>query len=205
MKVKYPRTFHLPWSEGYTSDDKVLKNIDHFIGKKVVVTENMDGENSTLYRDGLHARSIDSRHHPSRDWLKQFHSTISYRIPDECRVCGENLFAKHSIGYDSLDSYFLGFSLWSGDSCLEWNFTKEFFLDIGITPVPELYVGIFDELTIRSIQQDYSKAEGYVVRLADSFQYKDFGSSVAKFVRQNHVTSDEHWMHSTIIPNGVKI
>ena len=45
MKIKYPRTFHLPWSPGATSDDKMLKSIEHFIGKEVVITEKMDGEN----------------------------------------------------------------------------------------------------------------------------------------------------------------
>lgn len=44
--IKYPRTFHLPWSLGATSDDKVLKNVDHFEGTCVVITEKMDGENS---------------------------------------------------------------------------------------------------------------------------------------------------------------
>jgi len=37
---KYPRTFHLPWSEGATSDDKTLDNVDHFEGKRVIITEN---------------------------------------------------------------------------------------------------------------------------------------------------------------------
>lgn len=41
-----------------------------FLKGPVVITEKMDGENTTLYRDGLHARSLDSRHHPSRNWVK---------------------------------------------------------------------------------------------------------------------------------------
>ena len=43
--VKYPRTFHLPWSPG--ADDKnerVMLDTSQFIGKQVVVTEKMDGE-----------------------------------------------------------------------------------------------------------------------------------------------------------------
>lgn len=42
--MKYPRSFHLPWSRGYTHDDKVAKNVNHFIGKEVVVTEKLDGK-----------------------------------------------------------------------------------------------------------------------------------------------------------------
>ena len=51
-RVKYPRTYHLPWSEGRTDDDKVLSDDSQFIGKYVVVTEKMDGENTTIYSDG---------------------------------------------------------------------------------------------------------------------------------------------------------
>jgi len=43
---------------------------NRLIGREVVVTEKMDGENTTMYCDNIHARSIDGRHHPSRDWVK---------------------------------------------------------------------------------------------------------------------------------------
>jgi len=49
MRVKYPRTPHLPWSPGASSDDVRHLNIDHFKNKQVVVTEKMDGENTSLY------------------------------------------------------------------------------------------------------------------------------------------------------------
>jgi len=43
--VKYPKTFHLPWSLGLRSDDKRLKDLSRFINQEVVVTEKVDGEN----------------------------------------------------------------------------------------------------------------------------------------------------------------
>ena len=204
--IKYPRTPHLPWSEGCTSDDKMLKDVFHFIGKQVVITEKMDGENTTLYQDGFHARSLDSRHHPSRDWLADFHSKLAYEIPKGWRVCGENLFAKHSIEYQSLDSYFLGFSIWNEDNeALSWELTLDWFeMVLGITPVPVLFEGTFDEVIIKQLSLDLNKSEGYVIRNVDSFEFKDFSKSVAKFVRKNHVTTEDHWMHTTIIKNGLK-
>ena len=48
-RVKYPRTYHLPYSKGYTSDDKVLTSDNQFQTMDVVVTEKMDGENTTIY------------------------------------------------------------------------------------------------------------------------------------------------------------
>lgn len=67
--VKYPKTPHLPWSEKCTDDDKKLKDIQHFIGKEVVASIKMDGENTTMYDDKIHARSLNSNH-PSQDWVK---------------------------------------------------------------------------------------------------------------------------------------
>lgn len=204
--VKYPRTFHLPWSPGATNDDKVLKNVKHFEGTYVVITEKMDGENTTLYRDHFHARSIDSRHHPSRDWLAAFHASISADIPNGWRICGENVYAQHSIKYDNLESYFLGFSMWDNDKCLPWDETKYWFEILGITPVREIYSGLFDQSFIENLHNtlDSSLVEGYVVRSFGEFKHSDFSMNVAKFVRPNHVQTSKHWMHATITPNKLK-
>jgi hypothetical protein len=95
--VKYPRTLHLPWSPGATSDDRIHTNLSGFEGEEVVITEKMDGENTSLYRDYYHARSLDSNSHPSQSWARQFHAQISWNIPEGWRVCAENLYARHSI------------------------------------------------------------------------------------------------------------
>lgn len=108
-RTKYPRTPHLPWSQGITPDDVKNTSVDCFMGKEVVVTEKMDGENTSLYRDGLHARSIDSNNHPSRNWVKSFWATKMHDLPEGFRICGKNLYAQHSIPYTSLRSYFLLF------------------------------------------------------------------------------------------------
>jgi hypothetical protein len=206
MKTKYPRTPHLPFSAGHTSDDKVLRSVEHFVGKNVVVTLKMDGENTTLYRDGFHARSLDSRHHPSRDWLAAFHATFAHDIPEGWRICGENLYARHSIFYENLPSYFMGFSVWDEqNTALSWDDTLEFFEILGIEPVTEIYRGGFSEKEIEAIARsfDIKKNEGFVVRIEDSFHYDEFASSVAKWVRPGHVQTGSHWMHSAIVPNGI--
>ena len=43
--VKFPRTSHLPWSDGCTSDDKIIPNLDDLLNQNVVITEKLDGEN----------------------------------------------------------------------------------------------------------------------------------------------------------------
>lgn len=203
-RIKYPRTPHLPWSPGATSDDVYLANIEHFVGKQVVITEKMDGENTTLYPNGLHARSLDSRHHPSRDWVKALQAQIGYQIPAGWRICGENCFAQHSVSYNNLASYFLAFSVWNEhNSCLPWRDTTEFLQTIGVTPVPVLFEGLFNAEAIKQLVVNTEISEGYVVRLADGFAFEDFPQSIAKWVRTNHVQSDEHWMHQAVVPNGL--
>lgn len=202
--TKYPRTYHLPWSEAVTSDDKVCQTLEHFRGHQVVVTEKMDGENTTMYRHHIHARSLDSKGGEDRAWVKQFWAQVRNNIPEGWRICGENLWAKHSVSYTDLQSYFYGFSIWdSHNIALPWEDTMEYFGMLGICPVPVLYSGIWDEIVIRNLasQMNLSKTEGYVVRLSDSFHYDNFSTSVAKFVRKNHVQTDKHWRTQEFVPN----
>lgn len=204
MRLKYPRTCHLPWSKGATSDDKILNSVKQFEGKEIVVTEKYDGENCTMYNDYIHARSLDSKNHPSRDWVKKFHSEIKHEIPEGFRICGENMFARHSIYYESLPSYFLCFSIWDGEKCLNWDETVEYAKMLNLQMVNVIYRGIWDEDIIKNIVINEEKQEGYVVRNASSFLYDEFKDNVAKYVRENHVDTDEHWMYSAIVPNKTR-
>jgi len=205
-RVKYPRTMHLPWSPGATSDDKMLKSVECFNGKNIVITEKMDGENTTLYSDGLHARSTSNSPHPSRNWLKNFHASIKSQIPENVRICGENMFAMHSLHYDNLESYFLAFSAWISDACVSWRDTKIMLTTLGISHVPEIYVGKFDVGIVKEIESEmnFQQSEGYVIRNADYFTFDTFSYNVAKFVRASHVQTDDHWMNRTIAQNKTK-
>lgn len=206
-KIKYPRTYHLPWSLGATADDKTLKDTSQFDGHEVVITEKLDGENTSLYTDGLHARSLDSRNHPSRNWIKNDWATKSWELPESDRIVGENMFAVHSIKYNNLESYFYGLSYWQGDKCLDWDSTVKAINAFGY-PVPmEIWRGKWNEKTARwlagTLVRHQDVCEGYVVRITDSFQYDDFKSSVAKYVREDHVQSDQHWAQGDFKKNIV--
>jgi hypothetical protein len=201
--TKYPRTYHLPWSNGISCDDKVIDNTNYFNDKRIIITEKMDGENTTLYTNYYHARSIDSRNHISRNWVKSFWSSIKYNIPESFRICGENLFAKHSIGYSDLSSYFLCFSIWENTTCLDWDNTKLWCELLEIPMVPILYDGIFniDVITQLQSKMDFNKQEGYVIRIADEFDITEFKNNVSKYVRYGHVQTDKHWMNTQLENN----
>ncbi len=199
--VKYPRTYHLPWSPGKTEDDRTLKDTAIFAGKRVIVTRKMDGENFSGYTNYCHARSVDGRSHYTRDWAKNFWMQRSYELPEGWRVCAENLYAVHSIRYDALSGYLMGFSIWNDrNQCLSWDETVEWFELLGMPTVPVIYDGIWDENAIKQLyneKTDRDIHEGYVVRLADAFEYRDFKTSVAKFVRANHVATQKHWFYGS--------
>lgn len=201
-RFKYPRTPHLPWSPGGSRDDLRLDSCDHFVGKEVVVTEKMDGECTTLYPDGLHARSTDSRHHASRAWLKAFHARIAAGIPEGWRLCGEYLYARHSIPYEALPSYFMLFSVWTWENCcFPWPETKLYAGDMQVAMPRVLYSGLWNEKFLRNLKFDTSRMEGYVVRTAAGFPFADFGSHVAKWVRADHVQTDGNWRHRAVVAN----
>ena len=213
-RVKYNRTNHLPWSKGLTKDDRMLEECDLILwnNTEVVITEKRDGEQSNLYKDGLHARSVDVVSHPSRNRLKALHSKISHNIPDNWRICGENMSAKHSIHYINLKTFFEVFSIWNGLSCLSWDDTVTYTQLLGLETVPILWRGIWNENIKKNCinntlfeNNSIDEVEGYVVRPCASFSYKDFRKVVGKFVRANHIVKTRHhWFNSKIVWNKYK-
>lgn len=203
-RIKYPKTFHLPWSPGRGEGDRVLSSVACFKGKEVVVTEKMDGENTTIYRDFFHARSVNGGKHESRSKVAQLQAEIGSGLSDAMRICGENCYAKHSIEYSQLQNHFLAFSIWDTYKCFSWDDTEFWCKLLELDTVPVLYRGEFDEKVIKTLYTEKRTPdlmEGYVVRLAESFDYADFSKSVAKFVRKNHVQTSEHWKTQKVIPN----
>jgi hypothetical protein len=203
--VKYPRTFHLPFSSKTTGDDRILTNTSIFEGKRVIVSEKMDGENSSLYNDYMHARSIDGTNHPSRNWLKEFHSRNGYNIPEDWRVCGENVYAKHTVYYEHLETYFYVFSIWNEkNECLSWDDTIFWSELLEMQLVPILYDGVWNETIIKEFCNDDGR-EGFVVRIVDSFPYGDFRRSVAKYVnpkfKEQLKEGTFHWRYEAIVKN----
>lgn len=200
--VKYPRTLHLPWSPGATKDDVFRGEWKTYTD--AVVTEKMDGENTTMYRGHIHARSVTSGSHETRTWVKALHARIEYDIPPGWRICGENLYAKHSIPYDNLMSYFLVFSIWTErNTCLPWDETLEWCELLGLNTVPVLYRGFGSEEVLRAIHIDPERQEGYVVRPAQGFQSHMFQQYVAKYVRAEHVQTHGGWMRQVPERNGL--
>lgn len=196
--VKYPRTHHLPWSPGQTEDDRVMSSLDTLKAEEIVITEKMDGENTTMYRDYIHARSLAEMSHPSQSWIKNYWTGVCHQIPHGWRVCGENLFAVHSIRYHELPAFFLGFSVWNERNvALSWDETIEWLQLLDIQPVPTLYRGQYDQAVVDRITADVDgrsdRIEGYVIRNTAEISYGQFRTRVGKYVRASHVQTAHNW------------
>lgn len=208
-RISYPRTEHLPFSEGVQSDDKIIKTLKYLENEEVVGLLKYDGENTSLYHGwhNFHARSLDSAYNWTRSVAKQIQEHLHNDIPEGWRLCCENMYAKHSIAYPDgyLEGYLYLLSIWNDkNKCLSWDETVEYaqILDL---PVPEVkYRGPFDLKAMKKAcdKLDTSIEEGIVFRVVRSFDYDEFSKVVTKFVRANHVQTDEHWLKNAV-PNGL--
>lgn len=206
--MKYPRTYHVPFSEGCTSDDKKLTKKEYqnnfILNNNIYMSEKLDGENTTITKDKVYARSLDSIDHKSRHWVKRLASEFQYDLGD-LRIHGENLYAKHSIYYDKLPSYFMVFGVSKGeyflslretiDVCVKYNLKLNVFKPYDCNMIDE-------DLIKYQLKSYYSnECEGFVLRNGNKFHINDFKYNVAKYVRKNHVKTDSHWIHNEIIKN----
>ena len=206
---KYPRTYHLPYSPGSTNDDKKLQDgwFEYYRGKEIVITEKLDGSNISMSQNGVCERStaVETRKPWARNlWDPQegLYWRIKTLIGSNETLFGENLYGEHSIHYDKLPSYFHLFAVSTESVWESWESVKLFGAILGVKTVPELWRGfIHTEKQLEELVNKFVKEpsvygdprEGVVVRLTSSFPLDDFKHCVCKWVRPNHVQTDEHW------------
>ena len=100
MKIKYPKTMHLPWSRGYTDDDKILRNTDHFTDRRSSLPRKWTGEHHDVPR--FHSCEIAGQQGSSFPSLCEDAAWgIKHLIPEGYRLCGENVYAKHLLLYSA--------------------------------------------------------------------------------------------------------
>jgi hypothetical protein len=209
---KYPSTPHWPWSEKVHRDDTISTCPENFVGVPVVVTEKIDGGNTCLYNGEVYARSVAS---PCREgWMgmvRKHHGWKTNQVEwRDCAYYGEDIFGVHSIEYEPVseaETFRLFASrevpdggCWSQDFWHSWSSVETTAALMEVPLVPVLFRGVFysmEDITA-FFQEELLKPsslggerEGFVMRLEGGFA--DFRSSVCKYVRPNHVQTDQHW------------
>jgi hypothetical protein len=201
---KYNRTYHLPFSPGATSDDKISRNIDSLLGVDIVITEKLDGENTGMTDNGVYARSHAA--FTTSPWsreVRQLHDMkVRGNLGEEVFLFGENLEGIHSIEYTNLKSYFYIFGVRDNNIWIPWKSVEEYSYLLDIPTVPVLFRGKVEsekelKALVEKLVSEPSKLggerEGIVIRNSGMFHNDDFKDNVMKWVRKDHVTTDEHW------------
>ncbi len=210
--AKYPRTYHLPWSPGTTSDDRIAKSVDTLLGVDLVITEKLDGENCGMDRGGVYARSHAA--YTTSAWSREvraLNARIGRDIPEDEMLFGENMEGIHSIEYSELTSYYYLFGIrkkltfQNGEErgiWFPWKAVEEYAFLLDIPTVPVLFKGtVTSEKELKLLTEELcnqpsalgGKREGIVIRNSETFLDEEFSKNVMKWVRKNHVSTDEHW------------
>lgn len=206
-EMKYPKTYHMDFSPGTTKGDKKMPKgwfDKYFKGKEVVLTEKLDGENTSFTNQGVYARSDAPTDSPWSVNLRMDYPYIKNYLSDNEIVFGENLYGIHSIRYDKLTSYWHMFAMFNTEQQIWYSWDDvELMANILNRPtVPVLFRGVInseDEL-ISLINKFMSQPstygvekEGIVMRLTSEIKPEKFTESVVKYVRPNHVQTTIHW------------
>ena len=201
---KYPRTYHLPFSKGTTNDDRISNSVENLINTPIVITEKLDGENTSMVNEGVYARSHAT--FTTSPWsreVRQIHDLkVRNQLEDDLYLFGENMEGIHSIEYNNLEDYFYLFGVRDNDYWLEWNKVEEYAYLLDLKLVPVLFKGTFnniDELQTKVLElvslpsELGGEREGVVIRTQSGFYDNKFSTYLQKWVRKNHIKTDEHW------------
>lgn len=207
-----PSMKHLPWSQEEARQQKWLttKEAEEMLDGergKLVITEKMDGANACITSDKVYARSHSGEPHRDEwDYLKKRHrEELMHQIGDNVAVFGEYLYARHSIKYEDLPSYFLVFGVYYNGVWCDWSTVKTVADKLGLETVPVIDTVVRDDKNTQEIIESVAREpegeshygrvrEGYTVRDQEGFHIDKLTDNMAKCVRENHVQTDElHW------------
>jgi hypothetical protein len=129
----------------------------------------------------------------------------------ELEIFGENLYALHSIEYRALERHFFVFAIREGEQWLSWEEVCFYAAMVDLPTVPvlegpsgeeqEAFEAAVEEMAASPSAFESHDAytgepctmEGIVTRNAAGFPVDAFRENIFKYVRANHVQTDEHW------------
>ena len=203
---KYPSTPHWPQSAKVHRDDTIHHDGTIFVGMPVVVTEKIDGGNTCLWNGEVYARSVQT---PSGDgWFAMVKKHHGWKTNDpqmaDIAFYGEDVYGIHSIVYDAVseDQTYRLFAVRDANVFMPWDEVEAYATDLSVLTAEVLFRGTFDsEDEITEFFRDElpkpsalgGEREGFVMRNQDSFKSTEFRTNVCKYVRPNHVQTDQHW------------
>lgn len=215
---KFPSTPHLTvLGTGSVRDDKVFsqQERDAFLKHEVIVEEKIDGANLGISFDGSGAVHVQNRGdflskpYPGQwkkleSWLESNLNFLFDVLHDQYILFGEWCFARHSVEYDDLPSWFLGFDIYDRASghFLSCAMRNHLLMQMRICRTPLLGRGrfTFQDLQLFFKPSCFGKkpSEGIYLR----HDQDEWLAARAKLVRPEFVQAiDVHWSRAGITPN----
>ena len=217
---RFPHTPHLAWlGEGRPRDDKVLHSDESvaLLAGEVVAEEKIDGANIGFSVGGEGDLRIQNRgsyldldhlhpqFRPLGIWLQVRETTLVEALGPDLILFGEWCHAVHSVTYDRLPDWFLGFDIYDRSVERFWDTSRrdEFLVALRLHPVPRIARGRFSIDGIGALLSNKSHVgeepvEGVVIRSESD----GFTIARAKLVRAEFTQAiDEHWSRKPLRRN----
>ncbi|MHB8205527.1 MAG: RNA ligase family protein [Desulfomonilaceae bacterium] len=215
---KFPITPHLTvLGQTVIRDDKVMskQEVDEFLSHELVVEEKVDGANLGISFDDCGSVKCQNRgaylESPFRgqwkklpEWLSSNTDILLSVLSDKYILFGEWLYAQHSVYYDQLPDWFLGFDIFDKHERRFFSSQRRdsMFQKLGICQAPFMARGHFSLQRLSALLSkslvSVEPSEGLYLRYDDG----DWLGQRAKLVRPKFVQSiEKHWTRSGIRPN----
>jgi hypothetical protein len=217
---KFPRTPHLSWPlDRVPKDDRVLDaaGVTALLSGDVVIEEKIDGANVGLSLDAsglIRAqnrgswieRGAHSQFQPLWSWISRRQFRLAEALNDDLILFGEWCYAVHSVRYDRLPDWFLGFDVYDRSAGRFWSVARRNNLleHAGVSAVPLLFEGRTTLSALRGmLRAEKSRVgsgplEGLYIR-RDSAEWLE---GRAKLVRPEFLREIEnHWSSRSLEHN----
>ncbi|NQU23622.1 MAG: RNA ligase family protein [Candidatus Nealsonbacteria bacterium] len=216
--LKFPSTPHLAiLGDVRIRGDKVMSESerDEFLLHELVVEEKVDGANLGISFDNDGNVQTQNRGTyldlPSSgqwkgltDWLCPRLDSLFEQLNDRYVLFGEWCYAQHSVFYDRLPDWFLGFDVYDKQihRFLSYKLRNDILRATNVCPVPTVERGRFTlpELGVLLSQSEFSEqpAEGLYLRV----NHDNWLARRSKLVRPTFIQSiEQHWSRSGIKAN----
>lgn len=219
---KFPSTHHLALlGDVVVRGDKVMSKSerDGFLRHEIVVEEKVDGANLGISFDfsgNIRAQNRGAYlHFPSSgqwqklsEWLKPRTDVLFEQLTDQFILFGEWCYAQHSVTYDRLPDWFLGFDIYdkSNEKFFSCPRRDEVFRTIGISQVPTIKRGYFSLSELNSFLSQSQLTDKLTEGLYLRFDRGDWLEQRAKLVRPAFIQSiEQHWSRSGVKANRLKL
>jgi len=219
---KFPSTPHLATLAGVDiRGDKVLTESerDEFLRHTLIVEEKVDGANLGISFDvegNIRAQNRGAYLHlPGAgqwkklgDWLAPRIDALFEHLSDHFILFGEWCYAQHSVFYDRLPDWFLGFDIYDKQfgRFLSSERRDALLMEMRIVQVPVIARGHFAYTEIQKLLSVSKLSDQPAEGLYFRFDQGDWLAQRSKLVRPAFIQSvEQHWSRAAIKPNRLSM